>query len=93
MAKQPAISTQLKTATARIAELEKKLAAETSSKDGWYKRHEDAKAELEQVHVLLDVLPGAAGRKTTTDESWNAREINAMTRLASYLASRGALAA
>ncbi len=46
------------------------------------------KDEIEQVHSLCDLLPGTAGRKTTPEESWNAKDIKLMTRLATYLASR-----
>ncbi len=88
MAKQLAISTQLKNALARIVELEKKLKESESSKDNWYKANQLSQNEVEQVHALLDVLPGAAGRKTSHEDNWQQKEINAMTRLASYLAVR-----
>ena len=88
--KQPALSTQLKAAQACITALEKKLSSETASKDTFYRQMNDAKAELEQVHALLDVLPGAAKRKTEAEESWQRQDIALMTRLAAYLAARQA---
>lgn len=85
--KKPSLATQLKNANAKIAELEKKI------KDGeWqvphYKRSaEEATSELEQIHAFFDVLPGAIPRKIPTEYS----SVNnaAMTRLASWLATRG----
>jgi len=88
MAKTPATSTLLKAAEARIVELEKKLASESSAKDSFYKQMQSAQAEVEQVHALLDSLPGSAPRKTEHEESWQRKDIATMTRLAAYLANR-----
>ena len=88
--RQPALSTQLKAATARIEELEKKLKVETSAKDSFYKMQVEKGEALEQVHALLDVLPGAVGRKSQTEQSWNRKDLTLMTRLASYFANCGA---
>lgn len=94
-AKRPGVATQLKnakaelsTAQTRIAELEKKLKAAEDNKSFYEKRATTAESELEQVDALLDVLPGAAARKTDEDESWKRRDIKTMTRLAAYLANR-----
>lgn len=40
----------------KIAELEKKLANETSQKDIWYKQAQEHKASLDGVHDVLDDL-------------------------------------
>lgn len=87
--KAPALSTQLKAQSAKIEELEKKLKQSEDSKNSYYRERGDLQAEIEQVHALLDVLPGAAGRKTEHEESYYRKDITAMTRLASYLAHRG----
>lgn len=86
--KQPALSTQVKTLTAQVAELEKKLAQEKASKDGQSQARQEKEAEIEQVHALLDALPGAAGRKTAHEEAYYRKDLSIMTRLASYLAAR-----
>lgn len=88
--KKPAFSTQVKSLTVQVADLEKKLKQETESKDRYSKAQDVAEAQIEQIHALLDVLPGAAGRKTENEESYYRKDINVMTRLASYLAARGA---
>lgn len=93
--KKPSTITQLKqvlerakTLEAENAKLVKDLANEKSTKDTWYKRSEDYKTEIEQIHALLDALPGAAARKTTGENSWDQKDLTAMTRLAAYLANR-----
>lgn len=95
--RKPAASTQIKnliaelaTATAKIAEAEKKFEAEKKSKDTWYAKTQKLEAEIEQVHVLCDVLPGAAGRKTDHEETYYRKDVKMMSRLASYLAHRAA---
>lgn len=93
--KKPAITTQLKNANARIAELEKELeaakkdaATQKASSDSWYLKNNETEAELNQLHSLLDALPGCLPRKSQTEESWRNVEHAAMTRLASWLAVR-----
>ncbi len=89
MARQLAVSTQLKNALAKIEELEKKLKSVTDDKDRWYKMQTEKNEEIEQVHALLDALPGAAGRQSQAEEPWQRKTLSLMTRLAAYLASRG----
>lgn len=50
----------------------------------------ELRIELEQLHLLLDALPGAAPRLSESDSgnSWDRKEHKAMTRLAAYLAAR-----
>lgn len=93
--KKPAITTQLKNANARVAELEKELEAakkdaanQKASSDSWYRKNNETQAELDQLHSLLDALPGCLPRKQQGEESWRAIEHAAMTRFASWLAVR-----
>lgn len=93
--KKPAVATQLKTANARIKELEtqvekltKEAASNKSTSDTWYRQHNEKEAELEQLHSLLDALPNCLPRKSQGEESWRTKEHVAMTRLASWLAVR-----
>lgn len=89
-ARKPAASTQIKMLQVQVAELEKKLKSAEDMKIHYSKQATEAESQIEQVHALLDVLPGAAGRKTEHEESYYRKDINVMTRLASYLAARGA---
>jgi septal ring factor EnvC (AmiA/AmiB activator) len=82
--KKPAVSTQLKQAQARIAELEKKVESAERSQKYAQEARADAERELSQLHAFFDVLPGALPKKneqTYVDHS-------AMTRLAAWLASK-----
>ncbi len=83
MAKAPALSTQLKTAQARIIELEKKVESLTKDRDMWYKYYQDDKKVLEELHTLLDTLPNTVPRKSEANYS----EYSVMIRLASYFAN------
>lgn len=87
--RKPAASTQIKALQTQVADLEKKLKQSEEMKLHYSKKSEESEAQIEQVHALLDVLPGAAGRKTEHEESYYRKDINIMTRLASYLAARG----
>lgn len=49
-------STLLREARAEIAELEKKLKAETSVKESYFKRMNAAVAEIDSVHTALDAM-------------------------------------
>lgn len=73
------------------AKLTKELTNANSLKEMYSKNCAEAKAEVESIHSLLDVLPNAIARKTVpnTDEHWNVVTHSLMTRLASYLALRG----
>ena len=93
--KSPAISTQLKAALAQIEVLKTDIAAVTKDRDEQKKTKEnyltlrsELEKEIEQVHILLDVLPGAAPRKAGED-NWRTPTYSLMTRLAAYLANRG----
>ena len=84
MAKAPALSTQLKTAQARIIELEKKVESLTKDKDMWYKYYQDDRKVLEELHTLLDTLPNVVPRKHESSYT----EYSPMIRLASYFANK-----
>lgn len=97
MAKTYAISTQNKMLKKEIdalkGEIEKltKERDETKKRgDDWFKQYQERCAEIEQVNLLLDVLPGAAPRKSDDELSYNQKSYSLMTRLAAYLAARGA---
>ena len=61
-----------------------------SSKDAWYKKMCDATAEVDQVHLLLDAMQNPPARKGPANEYNQAVAFNLMTRLAAWLATRGA---
>ena len=88
MAKSPALSTQLKSAQTRIAELEKKLADESSRTQSARILADDRGKEIEQVHQVLDAVPNSIPRKSDSEESWNRVERTSITRLAAWLAIR-----
>lgn len=89
--KQPtlkALKAELLELTKKVTELEKSLAYEKGQKDYYSKRDSEAREEIEQVHALLDALPGSGPRKTEDENSWNRKDLKTMTRLAAYLANR-----
>ena len=80
---------ELQDARNKIAELEKKVKQEAEYAKSAREDRTLAMDELEQVHLLLDVLPGAPGRTSANGEpEWNRPKNKAMTRLAGYLAVR-----
>lgn len=86
--RKPAISTQLKQAQARIAELEKSLATEKQYKEWASNGQKKSDEELDQVHSFFDALPGALPRKS--DGEYGSKPNSAMTRLAAWLATKAA---
>jgi hypothetical protein len=88
MAKQLAISTQLKNATAKLAELEKKLGEAVKSKEHYYREAGDVRAELEQVHAILDAIPAAPARNFTPEGAYSPTERKTPARLAAFFAIR-----
>ena len=86
MAKAPALSTQLKTANAKIVELEKKLADSDRSQKYLREAQEAKDRQIEEVHTFLDALPGAIERKI--QDTYHER--SPMTRLAAWFAARNA---
>jgi hypothetical protein len=69
--------------TQQVAKLEKDKGYAESLKETYYKQSNERKEEIEAVHDLLDVLPGAIPKKK---EEFGTHAL--MTRLASYLANR-----
>ncbi|MDE2022091.1 MAG: hypothetical protein KGI71_04270 [Patescibacteria group bacterium] len=88
MAKQLAMSTQLKNALARIAQLEKELKSANDSKDRWYKEHTEVSAVIEQIHQVLDAVPGSIPRESEGENSWDRIKRSPITRMAAWLSSR-----
>lgn len=88
MAKQLAVSTQLKNALLRVSELEKKLENETKAKDRYYQERRELEAELEQVHAIMDAIPTAPARTFKPEESYSTIERKTPARLAAYFAVR-----
>jgi len=93
--KKPAASTLLKAAQSEISDLKMQIEKLTKERDNeksgqktFYEKSARLEAELEQIHMLLDVLPGAAPRKSEDEDRWRQKEHTLMTRLASYLAAR-----
>jgi hypothetical protein len=76
MAKVPALSTQILTLQQELAEakaaiigLETKLHNADSAKDNYYKLWLESKTELDNFHVILDVLPGSPPRRAEGEYS------------------------
>lgn len=72
----------------QVEKLTKDVAQEKSMKTMYSNSADKAKEELESLHSLIDVLPGALARKTVPDpeQSWNVVNHTLMTRFAAYLA-------
>jgi len=88
MAKTPALSTQLKAANARIAELDKQLASAKSTSEYHVKEANESKQMLEQVHQVLDAVPQSIPRESEGENSWDRVKRSPVTRLAAWLAIR-----
>lgn len=83
------------TLTARVAELEEALATSQkneqyakTNRDEAYKAKNALDEEVEQIHLFLDAIPGATGRKTKFEDYPHERPNKAMTRLAGWLATK-----
>lgn len=72
----------------RIAELDKKLESEKTSYSNKVKERNEIAAELEQVHLLIDALPVAVAREVEGKNSWDNKNLNVLTRLAVFMASK-----
>ena len=75
---------------AEVADLKTKLKSAQDSFKYASEQRAEMQAEVDQLHLLLDALPGAAPRKSQAENSWDSKDHKAMTRLAAYLASRSA---
>lgn len=67
-----------------LSDIKAKEASATIAKDIWYKAHNEVNKELEQLHTLLDVLPGSIPKRdegSYTDRS-------ALLRLSAWLSTR-----
>lgn len=82
--RKPAVSTQLKTAQAMIAALEKKV-KEQESTQGWTRAaKETAEREVNDMNAFIDALPGAIALKA--EDGYTTRTI--VTRMGAWLATR-----
>lgn len=88
MAKQLAVSTQLKNALTRIEKLEKELKEAKETKDRYYRDERAALEVIEQIHQVLDAVPGSIARESEGENSWDRIKRSPMTRMAAWLASR-----
>ena len=84
MAKQPALSTQLKTAQARISELEQKLAKETKDKENWYMQWQKRDADVERLQAMFDTFPNCPPRRVEGAYI----DLSPAARIAGWLASK-----
>lgn len=89
--KQPSLASLKKALAEEKAhneKLNKDVAQEKSYREMYSKSADEAKKEVESLHSLLDVLPGALARKTVPDpeQHWNVITHSLMTRFAAYLA-------
>lgn len=67
----------------RVVELEKKLTASESAKDIYRTSSNGYQQELNQLHEVLDALPGSIPKRA--EESYQDRSV--LTRLAAWLGS------
>lgn len=86
MAKQPALSTQLKNAQALIIKLEQDLKNKTDQAARNYQIYQEKEAELDQLHAFFDALPDGATVPRRNEQTY--KDYSAMTRLAAWLASK-----
>jgi len=76
-----------------INKANKEIEQAKSLQNIYMKQADEAKAEVETLHVVFDSLPGCIGRKTQGENSWDQKSIPAIARLCAFLASGGKLAA
>jgi len=79
-------SAALRNAEKKIEELEKALKEEKSRSDSWYKSMNDKNKELEEVHLVLDVLPNPPARSFTPQSGYE-KTMSLSSRLIAYIAS------
>lgn len=78
---------QLRVLPEQLAKMQKEIASEKSSKEYYSRQNDEARKELEDVHTVLDVIPGALPRKDPTDQY--GRTYSVTLRLTVYLANQG----
>ena len=71
--------------TAHI-KLDASLVAEKQLRTSSMNEASALKTEVDQLHHMIDALPGSIPRSIPGENSWNATQINAMTRLAAWFA-------
>ena len=90
--KQPTLASLKKSLAEEKAhneKLTKDLKSSQDMRDYHSKAKDELSKEVESIHSLLDVLPGALARKTVPDPetAWNVVTHPLMTRFAAYLAN------
>jgi hypothetical protein len=98
MAKAPALSIQIRTlqqelaeARAAITELDTKLRNANTTRDNYYKYWIEAKAELDNVQLILDALPGVLPRRA--EDGYSNLPVGArfLSWVVSHFVSRGGI--
>lgn len=92
-AKKPSITKQLKDARVELAaqaqqveRLTKDLKSASDAKDAFYRARTELQTEIDQVHSLIDALPGSIPRQSEPGEYGGRTTHALMTRLAAWLA-------
>lgn len=93
--KKPSIATQLKTLKVEyaaqaqeVSKLTKQLEDAKRNSDYTTKSRDDAQAELNQAHALLDALPNAIPRQSDPNEYGGRTNHALATRIGAWLAVR-----
>lgn len=91
------ITAELDAANIKLATTQNELANVTKERDSAktlssYRDTENTRLqeEIEQMHTLLDALPGCIPRQTIIDEYGSKKRNSPFVRFAAYLATRGA---
>ena len=89
MARKLASSTLLKSAVAKIAELEEKLKQQTSYTEMYTRKAKEAEDSIEQLHQVLDAVPNSIPRESGGENSWDRVKRSPITRMAAWMAGGG----
>ena len=87
MAKEKALSTQLKEANIKITELEGKLKSEQQSCKYASEARDKHNRELEAVHSALDCIPNSPPRTVKPENSYGTIEVTVSARLFAWIAT------
>lgn len=61
---------QLVEQAAQIENLEKQLEAKTTESSSWYKRYEEERARIEEMHATFDSIEGCSSRIVKSTEQY-----------------------
>lgn len=87
MAKEKALSTQLKEARAEIEKLKDELKGEKSFHESTRNKKETAEKEIESIHAALDCIPFSPPRKVKPEDYYNSINISASSRLFAWISN------